>query len=57
MSIDVSVGKMAICGSTCTYHEYRMHEPKQESIESDTKHIGKEALVKLWKGVSYDDTL
>ena len=55
-SIDISTGKTVVCGITCAYDEYRIHGPKQASIEPGSNHIGADAVVKLLKGVSYSDT-
>ena len=34
-----------------------MHRPKQASIEPGSKHMGKDAVEKVHKGVRYDDAL
>ena len=57
MSKDVFTGRTVLRGRTCVYDEYGMHGPIRLSIEPVWKHVSTDAVGKVQKGFSYNDTL
>ena len=45
--MDVSTGNTDICGITCTYNKFNMHEPKQACIEPGMDHVRMDGVRKI----------